>query len=415
MVSQETEYKLSSLANIQFKYNVIESGSVIQQKLDVLCKALEIKLGSVEYKKYQDDYYDDEKKALKHAAISFRYRKKNELDRVVTLKIEDSTQKTFEGKVRKEDEFECVDEDFKLLLDPSKLEKRILKSFGVPIRVDKLEHLVSVFNERSSFQIDTGSAKYEICFDKYYYRDPKLNTYSEIFGEVEIELEGNTSLPADEKLTKLRSVLTELFCYSPNSGTKLERGIEWIKDPTKATKVYTLAFDIVGFSKANSDEQKNNILHLNHFAKIAVKEHRGDESVIYLPTGDGMLMVFEDRPETLLPIVISMQKQLQTHLKQSNVGGAFRTGMHCGEAFKYSDVNENLNYAGAGINMAVRVMDQGAAWQVLATNEAYQAIGVTFSQFSKLFKFYRKAKVKHDVEIDIYNIHDSSIGLGIPN
>lgn len=409
MVNQEIEFKMSSLANIQFKYNMIESGDVIQKKLGVLCEALGIELGPPELKSIQDDYYDDAKNSLKQAGISFRYRRRVDKDNVVTLKIEDSKNEQKDVIVRKEDEFVCTDEDFKLLLLKSNLENRILSNFKVGIHIGILEHLISIHNERTSFKINTDVAKYEICFDKYHYCNPILNTYSEYFGEVEIELEGSSQLPTDAKLTKLRTLLTELFCYRPNSDTKLERGIEWKHHPTKVTKVYTLAFDIVGFSQSGSDKQKNDILKLNHFARLAVKENRGDENVIYLPTGDGMLMVFEDRPDTLLPIVMSMHSQLRDYLQiwsATNGTFSFRTGIHCGEAFKYSDVNENLNYAGGGINMAVRVMDQCKAWQVFASIEAYRAIGEAIAMFGKYFHPIGKVTVKHGAEIDIYNVYE---------
>ncbi|MGB8226260.1 MAG: CYTH domain-containing protein [Sedimentisphaerales bacterium] len=418
MISNEIEYKLSSLANIQFKFTKIESGNHMQRKLNVLCDAVDINLGAQENKEIYDDYYDDVNGTLKNAGISFRYRKKIGSGNVVTLKIVNSTKLEKGGAHnRKEDEFDCSDVEFdELKNNAPKLSARILTNFKSDLTIGTLIHVLSIKNERTSFKINTGVAEYEICFDKYYYRNPVDNSYSEIFGEVEIELEGKAQPPFDKKLDKLKILLTDIFDYTPNPSTKLGRGLKWKKNPTESTSVFTLAFDIVGFSKETADVQKRNIMNLNYFASLAVKQNRpdDDEKVIYLPTGDGMLMVFEGRPETLIPIVKFIHNEVSLLAKNSpDKSFLFRTGIHCGEAFKYSDVNGNLNFAGGGINMAVRVMDKCHPWQILASENAYHAIGETIAVQKRFFHLHGEETVKHGVKMILYNIFDVGAGFGI--
>ena len=83
-------------------------------------------------------------------------------------------------------------------------------------------------------------------------------------------------------------------------------------------------------------------------------------SLIRLPTGDGMALVFRDSPETPVQCALDLSKALRDHPEI-----AVRMGIHSGPVNEVRDVNNRSNLTGAGINIAQRVMDCADAGHIL--------------------------------------------------
>ena len=86
-----------------------------------------------------------------------------------------------------------------------------------------------------------------------------------------------------------------------------------------------------------------------------------NEQLVRLPTGDGMALVFRNSSEEPAQCALEIAQALKTHPEI-----AVRMGIHSGPVSEVIDVNERTNVAGAGINMAQRVMDCGDAGHILA-------------------------------------------------
>src|SRR3954465_7826391 len=117
---------------------------------------------------------------------------------------------------------------------------------------------------------------------------------------------------------------------------------------------HVLFLDIVGYSKRLVNEQSALVRRLNGLVRATEQFRKADAAgkLITIPTGDGMALVFFTAPDA--PVRCAMQ------INQADRGDPkieLRMGIHSGPVDRVADVNERVNVAGAGINVAQRVMD----------------------------------------------------------
>src|SRR5438128_12399318 len=125
---------------------------------------------------------------------------------------------------------------------------------------------------------------------------------------------------------------------------------------------HVLFIDIVGYSKLLLKPQSELLGELNEIVS-GTNEFRQAESagrLIRLPTGDGMALVFRTNPEAPAQCAVEIAQTLKSHPAIQ-----LRMGIHSGPVNEVVDVNQRANIAGAGINMAQRVMDCGDAGHIL--------------------------------------------------
>jgi len=413
--SKEIEFKFESVANTQIKFVPIESTEVMFKKVRALCEILGIKPGDIEQIELRDEYYDSNS-TLRDHGISFRRRIQDGAPKI-TLKV---NQKPVDGAIyRLEDEFDCSNQEFQSFIEnPMEISARLKERSDVQVTIPgKVTNIVTIINERTLLPLSTEKANYKFCYDRYYYYAE--GDYSEYQTEIEIELEGE-DLSDDPQLSKFRSAIEQILNYAPSRRSKLNRALERLKSGAEGIEtIFTIGIDIIGYSIKTAEVQKQVIQKLNYLTKQAIRKVRGEgaeRDVIYLPTGDGMIMVFKDEPDTLLPIVIDIQEEVKRYngTHQGEKRFLFRTGLHSGQVFKYSDVNENNNFAGNGINLAQRVMSLGDAWHILATKEGFESVGSTRSQNQPYFHPIGSYPIKHGDSLEVYNVYDQD-GFGNPN
>src|SRR5215468_4694858 len=125
---------------------------------------------------------------------------------------------------------------------------------------------------------------------------------------------------------------------------------------------HVLFIDIVGYSKLLIDEQSERIQQLREIVR-ATEQFRSAEAqgkLMRLPTGDGGALVFRTSAEAPVLCALEISKALKAHPELP-----VRMGIHSGPVNEVADLNEQVNMAGAGINMAQRVMDCGDAGHIL--------------------------------------------------
>ena len=125
---------------------------------------------------------------------------------------------------------------------------------------------------------------------------------------------------------------------------------------------HVLFVDIVGYSKLLIHEQSEQLQKLREIAR-ATEQFRVAEAegkLLRLPTGDGGALVFRDNPEAPVGCALEISKALKNHPDLR-----VRMGIHSGPVKEVTDLNEQANIAGAGINTAQRVMDCGDAGHIL--------------------------------------------------
>src|SRR5512133_672876 len=120
--------------------------------------------------------------------------------------------------------------------------------------------------------------------------------------------------------------------------------------------------DIVGYSKLLTTEQSEQMQKLRKIVR-ATEQFRTAEAagkLLRLPTGDGGALVFRTSPEAPVLCALEISKELKKHPELR-----VRMGIHSGPVNEITDLNEQANISGAGINIAQRVMDCGDAGHIL--------------------------------------------------
>src|SRR3954449_8637047 len=125
---------------------------------------------------------------------------------------------------------------------------------------------------------------------------------------------------------------------------------------------HVLFIDIVGYSKLLITEQSDQIQRLREIVR-GTEEFRlaeAESKLLRLPTGDGGALVFRNSPEAPVLCAQEISKALKDYPELR-----VRMGIHSGPVNEVNDLNEQANIAGAGINIAQRVMDCGDAGHIL--------------------------------------------------
>src|SRR6201984_1448435 len=130
---------------------------------------------------------------------------------------------------------------------------------------------------------------------------------------------------------------------------------------------HVLFIDIVGYSKLLINEQSEQIQTLKKIVRgteqFRIAEAEG--KLLRLPTGDGGALVFRNNPEAPVLCALEISKALKENPKLH-----VRMGIHSGPVNEITDLNEQANIAGAGINTAQRVMNCGDAGHILVSKHA---------------------------------------------
>jgi serine/threonine-protein kinase len=174
---------------------------------------------------------------------------------------------------------------------------------------------------------------------------------------------------------------------------------------------HVLFIDIVGYSKGLINEQSDSLQKLKEIVRgteqFRIAEAEG--KLLRLPTGDGGALVFRNSPEAPVLCAMEIAKALKSH-----PGLRVRMGIHSGPVNEVSDLNEQANIAGAGINMAQRVMDCGDAGHILLSKRVADDLE-QYSQWRSLLHDLDECEVKHGVRVHVVNLYTEELGnLEVP-
>jgi TolB-like protein/Tfp pilus assembly protein PilF/class 3 adenylate cyclase len=169
---------------------------------------------------------------------------------------------------------------------------------------------------------------------------------------------------------------------------------------------HILFLDIVGYSKLLADEQKELIQELNHVVR-ETKQFQTAEAegkLTRLPTGDGIVLVFMNNPEAPLECALEINRKLQSRPQLK-----LRMGIHSGPVNPVADVNDQANLAGAGINIAQRVMSCGDAGHILLSKHFAEDLE-HYAHWRSLLHDVGRVEVKHGARIPIVNLYTDQLG-----
>src|SRR4029077_1816748 len=162
---------------------------------------------------------------------------------------------------------------------------------------------------------------------------------------------------------------------------------------------HVLFIDLVGYSKLLIEEQKERLRQLTNIvlATGQVREATNEE-LVRLPTGDGMALVFRNSAEEPAQCALEIAQALKAH-----PGIRVRMGIHSGPVSEVTDVNGRTNIAGAGINMAQRVMDCGDAGHILLSKHVVDDLE-QFARWKPRIHDLGECAVKHGVRVKLVNL-----------
>src|SRR6266700_994178 len=169
---------------------------------------------------------------------------------------------------------------------------------------------------------------------------------------------------------------------------------------------HVLFIDIVGYSKLLIHEQSDQLQKLREIAR-GTEQFRAAEAegkLLRLPTGDGGALVFRDNPEAPVACALEISKALKNHPDL-----IVRMGIHSGPVKEVTDLNEQANIAGAGINMAQRVMDCGDAGHILLSKRVADDLE-QYARWRPLLHELGTCEGKHGATLSIVNLYSNEIG-----
>lgn len=173
--------------------------------------------------------------------------------------------------------------------------------------------------------------------------------------------------------------------------------------------------DIVGLSdpRMSTKTQIKKIEVLNKLIKecIAFKTTSKD-SLIVLPTGDGMAIGFFQSPELPLNLAIELHRKIGIYNKAKIPTEALRLriGIHSGPVFVVNDVLENKNVWGPGIIIARRIMDIGNDGHILLSSRIAEDLRELSDEYKKIIKPLHDYTIKHGRRILIYSVYGNDFG-----
>jgi TolB-like protein/class 3 adenylate cyclase/Tfp pilus assembly protein PilF len=179
-----------------------------------------------------------------------------------------------------------------------------------------------------------------------------------------------------------------------------------IKKEIQLEIAHVLFIDIVGYSKLSINEQRGAVDELNRVVRVSKQFQKAEAAgrLIKIPTGDGMALVFYTSPEAPLQCAVQISGALKEHPRLQ-----LRMGVHSGPVSGVIDVNGHANLAGAGLNVAQRVMNCGDAGHILLSKHVADDLG-EYEHWRPLLHDLGVCEVKHGARVAIVNLHAGEVG-----
>ncbi|HEY6155005.1 MAG TPA: tetratricopeptide repeat protein [Candidatus Udaeobacter sp.] len=169
---------------------------------------------------------------------------------------------------------------------------------------------------------------------------------------------------------------------------------------------HVLFIDIVGYSKLLLAEQSNQMQTLREIVRGTeqFKKAEAEGKLLRLPTGDGGALVFRNSLEAPVLCALEISKALKSYPELK-----VRMGIHSGPVNEITDLNEQANIAGVGINMAQRVMDCGDAGHILLSKRVADDLE-HYPQWRSHLSDLGECEVKHGTRVSVVNLYTDDAG-----
>ena len=169
---------------------------------------------------------------------------------------------------------------------------------------------------------------------------------------------------------------------------------------------HVLFVDIVSYSQLSINEQHAAIAELTQTVRSTEQFRKAEaaDRLIKIATGDGMALVFYTSPEAPVRCAMEISGALKQHPRLH-----IRMGIHSGPVSSVTDVTGQTNLAGAGLNLAQRVMECGDAGHILLSKHVAEDMS-EFEQWRPLLHDLGTCEVKHGLRIAVVNLWSDDVG-----
>lgn len=169
---------------------------------------------------------------------------------------------------------------------------------------------------------------------------------------------------------------------------------------------HVLTIDVVAYSTLLIHEQSRVMTELNKVVRNTprFRAAEAEGKLIRLPTGDGMALVFHGDPEAPIECAMQISSELKGHADV-----ALRMGIHSGPVSQVLDVNDRSNVAGAGLDMAQRVMDCGDGGHILLSKRVADDLA-PYARWNRHLHDLGECEVKHGRKISLFNFYTEALG-----
>src|SRR5213083_3053465 len=169
---------------------------------------------------------------------------------------------------------------------------------------------------------------------------------------------------------------------------------------------HVLFIDIVGYSKLSVNEQHARVEELNGTVRASEQFQKAEAAsrLLKIPTGDGMALVFYTSPEAPAQSAVEISQALKEHPRLQ-----LRMGIHSGPVRGVVNVNQRANLAGAGLNIAQRVMDCGDAGHILLSKHVAEDLE-EYERWRPLLHDLGSCEVKHGARISVVSLYADQVG-----
>src|SRR5678815_2878109 len=179
-----------------------------------------------------------------------------------------------------------------------------------------------------------------------------------------------------------------------------------VKKEIELEIAHVLFLDIVGYSKLSVNEQHAQVEELNEIVRLCEQFRKAEAAsrLLKIPTGDGMALVFYKSPEEPAQCAVELSRALKDNARLQ-----VRMGIHSGPVGALVDVNERANLAGAGLNMARRVMDCGDAGHILLSRHVAEDLA-EYERWRPYLHDIGTFEVKHGVRVSACLLYSDKVG-----
>src|SRR5256885_3411674 len=169
---------------------------------------------------------------------------------------------------------------------------------------------------------------------------------------------------------------------------------------------HVLFIDIVDYSKLSINEQRSAVDELTRIVRATEQFQKAEasERLVKIATGDGVALVFYTSPEAPVRCAVELSRALKDHPRLR-----VRMGIHSGPVSGVVDVTGRTNLAGAGLNLARRVMDCGDAGHILLSKHVAEDLA-EFEEWRRLLHDLGTCEVKHGMQVAIVNLWSDDVG-----